>query len=541
MFGTGSRSHRPAGAAHGPWRRALLWGLVLALLAGGLLGLPTTALARGGGGGHSGGGGGGGHASSGGGGGHVSSGGGGGIGGGSGGIGVGGGAGFVGSGGGGFGLVSAVVLAVIVLLVIAAVVFFARRGSRVDTSDEPERPYIAPAGPDPAVLAGVAAIKRVDPDFEPETFLQRSEMAFLLVKRAYQDRSVHASRAFMAPALWQPWCQEVQGLIAANQRPVLENLNVRGMQVPFVASAETGDTIQVHFDYVAAVHSVDADTGKLVSGTTDDQRLGELWTFQRSAGARTVVSGGATAFKCPNCGGLLKLNDDGVCDYCKADITSGRYDWVATRVDQDWFRGASTVAAFGAAQLDPQSGMTMIQSEDPHFDPEAFRGRVQQAFFALEQAWQERDLTASRPFMSPGLYLGWSSQVQQLLELHKKNVLDGLRLDGLDVVKVVHGEAFDNVTVRLAATCADYEVDEKTGRMIFGSRSPSQFVEFWTFQRSVGVQTTDRSILDRVCPNCGAPLEINQVGECRYCKAAVTSGRFDWVLSRIEQEDEYAG
>ena len=43
------------------------------------------------------------------------------------------------------------------------------------------------------------------------------------------------------------------------------------------------------------------------------------------------------------------------------------------------------------------------------------------------------------------------------------------------------------------------------------------------------------------CPNCGAPLEINQVGECRYCKAAVTSGRFDWVLSRIEQEDDYAG
>jgi hypothetical protein len=95
--------------------------------------------------------------------------------------------------------------------------------------------------------------------------------------------------------------------------------------------------------------------------------------------------------------------------------------------------------------------------------------------------------------------------------------------------------------VRMTATCADYEVDEKTGRMIFGSRSPSQFVEYWTFQRSVGVQTTDRSILDRVCPNCGAPLEINQVGECRYCRAAVTSGRFDWVLSRIEQEDEYAG
>jgi predicted lipid-binding transport protein (Tim44 family) len=514
--------------------RALRWGAASALVLAGLLGLPTAAFARGGGGGH--GGGGGGHSSGGGGfgGGHSSGGGGGGF---AGGVGPG-----TGVSSGGFDPIGVFVLAGIVILVILVILVFARRSSAAVTDAAADQPWPAPvAGPDQAVLAGVAAIRQADPDFEPETYLQRAEMAFLLVKRAYQDRNVHEARAFMSHELWPAWSQDVQALVAGHQRPVLENLNVRGMQVPFVSHDGTGDTIQVHFDYVAAAHLVADDTGKVVSGATDDQRLGELWTFQRAAGAKTVASGGATASKCPNCGALLKLNDDGVCDYCKADITSGRYDWVATRIEQDWFRGARTAAAFGVAELDPEAGMAAIRAEDPQFDPEAFRGRAQQAFFALQQAWQERNLTSSRPFMSPGLYLGWSSQVQQLIELHKKNVLDGLRVDGIDVVKVVHGRALDDVTVRMTATCADYEVDEQSGRMIFGSKSPSQFVEYWTFQRSVGVQTTDRSILDRVCPNCGAPLEINQVGECRYCSAAVTSGRFDWVLSRIEQEDEYAG
>jgi hypothetical protein len=32
-------------------------------------------------------------------------------------------------------------------------------------------------------------------------------------------------------------------------------------------------------------------------------------------------------------------------------------------------------------------------------------------------------------------------------------------------------------------------------------------------------------------------VSLNQVGECRFCKAAVTSGKFDWVVSRIEQDD----
>jgi predicted lipid-binding transport protein (Tim44 family) len=514
--------------------RPLRWAVLLLLVVGALAGLPTVAFARGGGGGHSGGGG----AS------HSSGGGGG-----------GGGGGFSGGGGGStgggsvafgaFSLLTVLPIAIIVILVICALIYISARHPRVHGDFQPDsagwEPEPAPAGPSPQVQSGVAAIKAVDPAFEPETFLQRAEMAFLLVKRAYQDRNLHAGRAFLSPPIWQSWSQEVTTLVERHEQPVLENLNVRGMQVPSVAHQASGDSIQVHFDYVAAVHFVEDGSGKLVTGSTDDQRLGEVWTFERQPEARTVASGGATASKCPNCGALLKLNDDGQCDYCKADITSGRYDWVVTRMASDWFRGASTAAAFGAAEMDPASGLAEIRASDPQFDEQAFRARVQQAFFALQQAWQDRDVASSRPFMSPGLYLGWSSQVQQLIDLHKKNVLEGLRVDGIDVVKVVHGSAFDDVTVRVVATTADYEVDEKTGRMIFGSREAAQFTEYWTFQRSVGTQTTGRSILDKVCPNCGAPLEINQVGECRYCKAAVTSGRFDWVLSRIEQEDDYAG
>src|SRR6202043_1997894 len=38
--------------------------------------------------------------------------------------------------------------------------------------------------------AAYEGLRRADPGFEMETFLQRAEMAFLMVKRAYQDRDV---------------------------------------------------------------------------------------------------------------------------------------------------------------------------------------------------------------------------------------------------------------------------------------------------------------------------------------------------------------
>jgi hypothetical protein len=39
----------------------------------------------------------------------------------------------------------------------------------------------------------------------------------------------------------------------------------------------------------------------------------------------------------------------------------------------------------------------------------------------------------------------------------------------------------------------------------------------------------------------GAALAINQAGECEFCAVVVTTGEFDWVLSRIEQDDSYSG
>jgi hypothetical protein len=105
----------------------------------------------------------------------------------------------------------------------------------------------------------------------------------------------------------------------------------------------------------------------------------------------------------------------------------------------------------------------------------------------------------------------------------------------------VHGRVFDDLTVRITASCADYETD-KDGRIVFGDRTVRPFQEEWTFQRSVGVATSGKpGTLENTCPSCGAPIVLTQIGQCRYCKAAVTSGKFDWVVSHIEQENEEQG
>lgn len=437
-------------------------------------------------------------------------------------------------------LLAAVVLAVLIFAFYRISRAQRAAGRTIPESMAANMPAVA-NGRTAAAGAALLAMRGTDPEFEPETFLQRAQMTFFLVKRAYALRDPAAAQPYLVPSLFASWSADVQNLVADHRRALLDDLNVRGLHVADAAhDAASGDRIVVHFDIVYRAKVLDDRDDRILSDSGDDERYGEDWTFVRAAGVKSVESGGVVAQKCPSCGAPLQLSTDAVCRFCHAQATTGAFDWSVAAIAPAPFTGLTLDPLLDQVVLPPEQGLAAIKAADPAFDEHAFIARAEQAFVALQAAWQARDVNPARDFMSPGLYFSWSAQVEQLTEQHRRNVLEGLHTDAIAPVRVLHGHVFDDVTLRIDATCADYEIDETTQRIVFGDKTPRPFTEFWTFQRAVGTKTGAHGLLDKTCPNCGAPLEVTQLGECRYCKAAVTSGRFDWVLSRIEQQEEYA-
>jgi hypothetical protein len=96
------------------------------------------------------------------------------------------------------------------------------------------------------------------------------------------------------------------------------------------------------------------------------------------------------------------------------------------------------------------------------------------------------------------------------------------------------------VAVRLWGTGRDVTTEAASGRVVGGSaRRPRRYSEYWTLIRGASVRGAPRT--EKACPSCGGPLAVSMAGNCEYCGTLVTSGAFDWVLSRIEQDDVYAG
>jgi predicted lipid-binding transport protein (Tim44 family) len=336
--------------------------------------------------------------------------------------------------------------------------------------------------------------------------------------------------------MWSALSASIAQAKTRHQHALLESLNVRAVHIEGAACDEGGQRIEIHFDLVYRAKMLN-DANQVLSDEGDDHRHGERWTFTRAANARTPVNGGVIAARCPACGAELRLNLDGTCAHCRASVTNGAVDWVVAEVRNAPFIGYAGGSSLAVAAASVEEGVANLRASDPGFEMDAFRGRVKVAFRALQDAWCAQNLDAGRAFLSPGAYFTWRAQLETLAAEGRRNVMEQLIVQRIDPAVIVHGRVFDDITVRVTASAADFEVDAGN-KIVFGDRTVRPFTEDWTFQRSVGVTTTQKpGTLENTCPSCGAPVALNQIGECRYCKAAVTSGKFDWVVSRIEQDE----
>jgi predicted lipid-binding transport protein (Tim44 family) len=197
--------------------------------------------------------------------------------------------------------------------------------------------------------------------------------------------------------------------------------------------------------------------------------------------------------------------------------------------------GAGTPAAPAVNQV--TTGLDAIRAHDPGFEDDKFVSDAERAFFTVQQAWTELKPDMSRRVMADNIWQQHKVQIEGYQSLNKRNVLEGLAIANARIIQAECDGAYDTIVIRLLAGCADYDIDMgNKNKVIRGSKDFTQWTEDWCFQRSSAATTkVGGGTMRQVCPNCGAPLDLDLQGICKYCHAAVMSGQYDWVLTRIEQ------
>ena len=190
--------------------------------------------------------------------------------------------------------------------------------------------------------------------------------------------------------------------------------------------------------------------------------------------------------------------------------------------------------SFDNSYLNEDSVISSIKENDPDFSAEAFKSYAGEVYITLQEAWEAREWRKVRNFESNSLFNMHNSQMQEYLNRKITPHLDMQNVRKITLADYHIDGNTEVLTVRLNASLIDYDTDDKTGKVISGSKTAFQNRSYrLEFIRSLGVKTvTNQSLNTTNCPNCGAPTSVTSSGECEYCGSIITNGEFGWVLNK---------
>jgi len=179
-------------------------------------------------------------------------------------------------------------------------------------------------------------------------------------------------------------------------------------------------------------------------------------------------------------------------------------------------------------------GLQLVKYADPNFDIVRFDEAARRVFYAMQTAWCERNPGLTRQITADALWQVTKQQIDSYVQRGAFNRLDGLAVQYTFIQHITIDDK-QHIVVRFFVDSADYDVDS-TGKVIKGKTNVASWSEDWVFTREAAAKTVvTGGIADAKCPNCGAPLAVDNLGRCDYCHAAIMGGQHDWVLFRIDQ------
>ena len=390
-----------------------------------------------------------------------------------------------------------------------------------------QRPAAAPAR--------LGALRRFDPNFSEITF---SDFCYSLYGAAHYARG-KGDLARYAPYLSDgvrnalrsrgpQGLTEVRGVVIGAFRVVA----VEGLETPQV-------TVRVLYE---------SNYTEVAGASENSWYVKEQWTLERRRDILSPPPAKSKADHCPRCGAALQTRTDGACGYCGVKITGGAFNWYVRSISLQSREARGPLLTSNVPEQGTDSPTVYqagfgerraaFEAAHPGFRWDAFDQRVRAIATELQEAWTARQWERVRPLETESLFQMHRYWIDAYLRQKLQNVVADHHIGRIEPVKIDSDAFYESITVRMWAQGRDYTVDEQ-GRVVAGSdRALRTWSEYWTFIRT---RSADAATGRAACPNCGAPVAIGATGICPYCGGKLTAGEFDWVLSRIEQDDAYAG
>ncbi len=187
--------------------------------------------------------------------------------------------------------------------------------------------------------------------------------------------------------------------------------------------------------------------------------------------------------------------------------------------------------------------LSKLKEKDPAFNEPALLERIGNLYVQMQDAWQSKNWEPMRAFMTDALFNQMARQLDELKRQGLTNYVDRIAVLDSFISRYYQEDDNDVLVIRLSTRICDYTVRDDTGELVRGNKTRELFMTYdWKLIRQKDRKTLEQADMSTVnCPNCGAPLSVNQSGQCAYCGSVITLSDHDWALSAIKGISQRSG
>jgi len=372
----------------------------------------------------------------------------------------------------------------------------------------------------------LAKIKESDPNFSEDKFIERAKSSFMIVQKCWSDQNLMPMKPFTSNGVFSRFSIQIDIQKESGFRNQLDDITILDASIQAVTSDNIYDRIDVMFTAMINDKDVDLKTGKVIR-INESSPFIEFWTFLRRRGAKTQSKSGLLEGKCPNCGGDIKITESGNCEYCKAFVSSGEYDWVLTEITQDEEYSSPYQQQF-------IGGLDEMMKKDIDFNVAAIEDKVSTIFFRMVRTNYFGDIKYIKEVSHPNFYNTLSTAFNPANEWYSS--LEDVAVGAVETKKItVNGsDGYDRVDVMIRWSASYCERNRRT-KEVRNIQEKSIRTQVYTLIRMSSVKTAGLYNFRTIpCKSCGAPLTSGTEDRCEYCNAVINDGSRDWVLYSVD-------
>lgn len=187
-----------------------------------------------------------------------------------------------------------------------------------------------------------------------------------------------------------------------------------------------------------------------------------------------------------------------------------------------------------ASSLMPMT--SYINDHDPNFSVEDMKQRLENLYIKLQDCCTRRDYEPVRPYFADAVYQRFNREAQQYKAAKRTNFVDRVAVLSVELLGWYQENGNDVILASIYARITDYTLDDETGKLLSGSKTAEKFMTYeYSLSRPSGRITDPKQegVSERHCPNCGAPLSVNESIKCPFCDSVLTFSDHDWTVYMI--------